>query len=103
VNSVTTPKLPPPIRLVLRVGLDDGAVGEHHGRPAEVVDREPERAAQVPDAAAERQPADTGRADDADRHGQAVLVRRVDQILEQRAAADAHRRRGWIDGDLVDL
>ena len=94
---------PEEIRLAFRVGLDDRAVGEHHGRGDEVVDREPERPAEVADAAAERQAAHSGRADDPDRDGQPVLVRRLEQILEQDSAAGAGHRRRRIDADVVDL
>ena len=99
-NDVTMPKLPPPPRnaqkssgLPLGVGLDDRAVREDDRRRHEVVDREPHPPRQVSHAAAERQPADAGGADDPDGDGQPVLVRGVEQVLEQRAASDARQLR----------
>ena len=82
-NDVTTPKLPPPPRIaqkrsgsLLGVGRDDRAVREDDGRRDEVVDRQPARARQMSDAAAEREAADAGRRDDARGHCAPVLVRR---------------------------
>ena len=94
---------PEELRLALRVGLDDRAVGEHDRRRHEVVDREPHSPRQVSHAAAERQPADAGGADDPDRNGQAVLMRGLEQILEQRSAADPRHLRRRVDLDRVHL
>jgi hypothetical protein len=57
----------------------------------------------MPGAPAEREAADTRGADDSDRHGQAVLVRRRVELGQQSAALDAHRPRGCIDRDPVHL
>src|SRR3954452_21271080 len=57
----------------------------------------------MPDAAAERQPADAGGADDPDRNGQPRLVRDLDELAEQRAAADAYELRRRVHRDVVDL
>ena len=106
-NCVTIPKLPPPPRsaqkVALGVRLDDRAVGEDDGRGHEVVDREAHAARQVPHAAAEGQPADARGADDPHRDGEAVLVRSLEEVLEQRPAADASHLRRGVDLDRVHL
>ena len=94
---------PEEIRLALGVRLDDGAVGEHDRSCDEVVDRKAARPRQVAHSAAKREPADARSADDPDRHGQAVLVRGVEDILEQRTAADTGQARGRVDGDFAHL
>ena len=94
---------PEQIRLALGVGLHDRAVGEHHRRGDEVVDREPERSAEVADAAAERQPADAGRADDPDRDVSpcwcVASSRSLSRTPPPARAIDARR----IDADVVHL
>jgi hypothetical protein len=65
--------------------------------PARSVDREAERSGQVPDAAAQRQAADTGRRDDPERRRQAERGRRVVDFAEQRSAE--HLRSGVLRVD----
>ena len=94
---------PEELGLALGVRLDDRAVGEHDGRRHEVVDRQAHAARQVPHAAAERQPADSRGADDPDGDRQAVLMRRLEDVLEQRPAADPRHLRRGVDLDRVHL
>jgi len=84
-----------------RVALDDRPVGEHNRRRDQIVDRQAERATHVADAAAERETADAGGADDPDRKRESVRVRRREHVLQQCAAADARHLRGRVDRDLV--
>ena len=85
VNSVTTPKLPPPPRSAQnRSGVLVGARGhllpvrEHDLSSQQVVDREAVATRQVSDAAAESQPADARRGDDPAGHRQSVVGGHVD-------------------------
>ena len=74
--------------------------GHDAGRD-EVVDRQPVLAAQPSHAAAEGQPADAGVADQADGHGEAVLLGGRVEVAEQRPAADLHPPRVRVDVDVV--
>jgi hypothetical protein len=105
VIEVTTPKFPPPPRspvelLVLAlVGGDYAAVREHDLGAEDVVDREAGLAGQVPDPAAQHQPARACRRDDPAGRRQAVGVRRRVDVSEQRAAGDLDGAVGWVDLD----
>ena len=82
--------------------MHDGAVGQHDLGLEQVVDREAAGAGDVPDPAAQGQPADAGGADDAAGNGAADLVRGGVDVLPDAAAADPHRAGGGIDVDAVD-
>jgi len=78
-----------------------GAVGEDDLRLDQVVDREPVSASEVADAAAEREPSDAGRRDDAARNGHADLVcGRVD-LVPGGASADPYGVALRVDRDVV--
>jgi hypothetical protein len=78
------------------------AVREHHIGLQQVVDRQPEPAGEVAEAAAERETADAGGRDDAARRGEAVLARGSVDLPPRAPAADAHRPRGRVDVDLLE-
>ena len=106
VNSVTTPKLPPPPRIAQkRSGFSSAlavtcvAVGEHDLRREQVVDRQAVAAGEVAVPAAERQARDAGRGDDPAGHGEPVLVRGGVDLAPEAAAADADGSCLGIDGD----
>ena len=92
---MTTPKLPPPPRRAQKrsafsvlVGRDEAAVGQDDVGLEQVVDREPELAGQVADAAAEGDAADAGGGDDAARRRQTEGVGGMVEVAEQGAALD---------------
>ena len=77
------------------------AGGRHDAGGEQVVDRQPVLAAQPPHAAAEREPADAGVADQPDGHRQAVRLGRRVEVAEQGTAADPHPARVRVDDHLV--
>ena len=108
-NEVTTPKLPPPPRIAQnRSGCSVGArahplaAGEHELGLEQAVDREAVLAGQVPEPAAERQPADAGGGDDSARRREAVLAGGAVDLAPRAATADADRPRLRIDLDLIE-
>ncbi len=78
---------------------DDAAVGEHDLGLEQVVDGQPVLAREIAVAAAERQPGDAGRRDDAGRHRQPVGAERAVDLALRAAGLDAHgpARRVGID------
>src|SRR6202042_2823454 len=90
---------PEQIGMLSRAGVHLRAVGQHYIGPDQIVDREPEAARQVADAAAEREPADARRRDDPGRGDAAVLGRREVDLAPGRAAPDAPRVRIRVDPD----
>jgi hypothetical protein len=79
----------------------DAAVSGDHCRPQQVVEREPVRRRQVPDAAAQRQSGDSGVAEGSARRREAVPLTGGVEILPERAAAACRRPRLRIDDDLA--
>jgi hypothetical protein len=94
-------KRPEEVRALVRARPDDVAVGEHDVRLEQVVDREPVLPRQVPVAAAEREPADSGRRDDPADGGEPVLVRGAVDLAPGATAAHVDRAGGRVDGDLA--
>jgi hypothetical protein len=92
-----TAQAPEELRLLLFARADEAAVGGHELRREWVVDRQAEPALQPAHAAAERQAADAGVRDDADRADEPVLLRRLVEFAEQRTAAHARGTRLRID------
>ena len=106
---MTTPKFPPPPRSAQyrwacssALGADLAAVGEHHVRLEQVVDRQTEGAREVPEPAAERESADAGGRDDAARRREPVLAGRAIDLAPRAAAADAHGPRLRVDLDVLE-
>ena len=83
--------------LPLRCAATRLPVGGDDLRRDEVVAREADAARQVADAAAEREPADAGRGDDASGRREAVGVRRVVEVAPRGAALGASCSRFGID------
>ena len=79
---------PEEIGMLVGIRARDGAVGEHHLRRAQVVERHAEARHQPAEAAAERQAGDAGARDDAAGGGEAVQLR-----LAVELASRAPRRR----------
>ena len=84
---------PVEVGVLLGVGAHALAAREHQLGLEEVVDRQPELAGQVAEAAAEREAADPGGRDDPARRRQAVLAGRLVDLAPGAAAADANRAR----------
>ena len=104
-NAVAMPKLPPPPRRPQnssgsRLGVDAPslAVGGDELDGAQVVDGEPVAAHQVPEAAAERQPADADVADGPAGGGEPVALRREVELGPQHAAGRPRDARRRVDG-----
>ncbi len=90
---------PEQVRVLVGAGGDLRAVGEDDVRAEQVVDREAVLAGQVADAAAERQSADAGGAQDAERRGHADLGRGGVDLGQGRASSDGDRASGRVDRD----
>ena len=91
--EVAAPAAQPPqqVRVVVGVDVQDVAARRHDLGRHEVVARQPEPTAQPTQPAAERQARDPGARHDAQRRGQAVLLRGAVEVAEQ--AAGVRRRR----------
>ena len=105
-NDVTTPKLPPPPRMAQKrsassvVARDvEAAVGGHHVRGEKVVAGQTEAPGEVADAAAQSQPANPGRGNDAARGGQTERVSCGVQVAPGGAALDAGGLSLRVDAD----
>ena len=94
---------PEQVGMIVGGGVDPGAVGKDDVGPDEVVDRQPHAARQVPEPAAEREPADAGRGDDPRGHDDAVLGGRAVDLAPRGAAADTHGVRTRVDDDVVHV
>src|ERR1700738_5581095 len=82
---------------VLRLaGGDNATVGEHDLRLQQIVDGEAMLAGEVSGAAAKREAGDTGRRDNAGRHGEPVDMRGVVDIALRAAGTGANGARGGI-------
>ena len=92
---------PEEVGLLVLVGVDDAAVGEHELGPEDVVDREAVAARQVADPAAEHQTAGSGRADEPYGRGQSVLAGGRVDLAEQAAARDGGGSRVGVDLDAL--
>ena len=90
---------PEQVRILLRAGGDEAAVGEHHVGLEQVVDGQPVLAGQVAGAAAEGQARDAGGRDDAERHRQAEGMRRVVDVARRAARLDANGAVRRVDAD----
>ncbi|GAA3166015.1 hypothetical protein GCM10020001_109020 [Nonomuraea salmonea] len=104
---MTTPKLPPAaaqcpeqVRLAFGVGGDEGAVGEHDVRGEQVVQGEPEPAAQRPVPAAERQARHAHGPGGAGRGGQAERLRGAYDVGGRRPTRDVGDLRLRVHGHL---
>ena len=89
---------PEQLGLVLRIGGDHSAVGQHDLGRQHVVDTEADQADQCPVPAAEGQPGEADRAHGAHRRGVPVRAHRVQDVADGRAAG--HPRLRALDGDL---
>jgi hypothetical protein len=103
-KRVTTPKLPPPPQSAQKRSEcwssfcgDEAAVRKDDVGLDQIVDRQPELASHVPDAAAERKPGDAGRRDDSEGRGQPEGLRRVVDLSEQRPSQHLCDPDVWID------
>ena len=92
---------PVQVGVLVRARADALAVREHELGLEQVVDREPEGARQVPETAAEREPADAGGRDDAAGGRQSVLAGRAVDLAPRAAAADADGARLRVDLDVA--
>jgi hypothetical protein len=88
---------PEELRMLVLAGADQVAVGRDQLDGEEVVDRQPEPTLQPAHAAAEGQPPDAGVRDHADRADEAVLLCRVVELGQQRAATDTRGARSRLD------
>ena len=82
---------PEQVGVLVGAGVHQRAVGEHHVGPDEAVDRQPEAACQMPETAAEREPANPGRRDDPRRRRAPVLGRRAVDLPPGGATPHADR------------
>ena len=80
---------PEQVGVLVGAGVHLRAVGQHHVGADQAVDREPEAARQVAEAAAEREPADAGGRDDPRRRRAAVLGGGLVDLPPGAAAPDA--------------
>ena len=108
-NAVTTPKLPPPPRSAQNrsgcsslLACTSSPLASTTSARQQVVDRQAVLAGQVAEAAAEREPADAGRADDPARGGEPVLVGGAVDLAPRAAAADADGAGARVDVDPAD-
>ena len=108
-NAVTTPKLPPPPRSAQNrsgcsslLAWTSSPLASTTSAPTQVVDRQAVLAGQVAESAAEREPADAGRRDDAARGREPVLVGGAVDLAPRAAAADADGPRARVDVDPAD-
>ncbi len=90
---------PEQVGVLIRIGGDEAAVGEHHIHLEQVVNRQAERAREVADAAAERQPADSRRGDEAARGRQPEWMCRVVYLAPQGATGDPRRPVNRVHAD----
>ena len=95
------PERPEQVGVLVGARADAFAAREHDVRLEQVVDRESVLAAEVADAAAEREAADSGGRDDPARRRQAVLVRRAVDLAPGAASTDAHGARLRVDLDVL--
>src|SRR5438128_940436 len=96
--EIATPaaQRPEEIRMPVFVRGDEAAVGKDDVRLDEVVDRQPERASHVPDAAAEREPAHAGRGDDPEGRCEPERLRGMVDLPEQCSSQHLGDARVWI-------
>ena len=94
---------PEQVGVVVGAGGDEGAVGEHDIGREQVVDREPEAAGQVADAAAERQAGHAGCGDEPGRGGHAEGGGGVVDIAPGAAGVDADGAGRRVDGGAAQL
>ena len=95
------PERPEQVGVLVGARADAFAAREHDVRLEQVVDREPVLAAEVADAAAEREAADSRGRDDPARRRQAVLVRRAVDLAPGAASTGAHGARLRVDLDVL--
>ena len=84
---------PEQFRVLVAAGRDVAAVGGHQLDRAKVVDGQAEPPLKPAHAATQRQAGDAGVADHADRAYQAVRLRRLVELAQQRAAVCPRRAR----------
>jgi hypothetical protein len=90
---------PEEVRVLVRVGPHQLAVGRHELGTEQVVGREPVRALEPAAAAAERQPGDAGRRDAPARGRQAEGLRGAVELAPAQARSGAHGAPGGVDLD----
>ena len=83
-------KRPEEIGILRLVRGHEPTVGQHHVGLDQIIDGEPELAAQVARPSGKREPRDAGGRDDAERHSQSERVRRVIDLSGQAARGDPH-------------
>src|SRR3954447_22351120 len=101
--AATAAQRPEQVGVGGRVGAQDLPVSGDHLRRGHVVDAQAVLAGEPPHAAAEREAADAGVADRADRVGEPVLLGRLDDVTEQSPTSGAGAPRVGVDRDCVEL
>ena len=94
-TKITAPAAdgPEQVFVLFSAGGDETAVGQHHVRREQVVNRQSEPARQVSDAAAERQAGDASGGNGSGGHGQPERVGGVVHFPPNASASDAHALR----------